>query len=202
MSKFYYYYGVVNSSKTMQLLATAHNYESQGKRIALIKPSLDTRSEFVESRVGIKREADVIVDESMSLDDLVYKTISKNPDAVLIDECQFLSYSQIHELTKIPDVFGVPLIAYGLLTDFKGDIFEGSRACITFSDKMSEIKTVCQYCNSKALFNLRLINNYPQFSGSQVEIGDVKETDEIYYKPVCRKCYKEAKAGRIKICKG
>lgn len=105
--------------------------------------------------------------------------------AVLVDEAQFLSKKDIHNLSDIPDSLGIPVIAFGLKTDFRNELFEGSRVLLELADAIDELKTVCQYCNKKATLNMRLRNGIPINVGESIQIGDEE------YVPVCRKCYKE-----------
>ncbi|WP_337587679.1 hypothetical protein [Nosocomiicoccus massiliensis] len=105
--------------------------------------------------------------------------------AVLIDEAQFLSKKDIHNLSDIPDLLDIPVIAFGLKTDFRNELFEGSRTLLELADAIDELKTVCQFCNKKATLNMRLHNNIPTNVGESIQIGDEE------YVPVCRKCYKE-----------
>lgn len=203
MSKVYFYWGVMESSKSLQLLATAHNYESQGKRVMCLKPERDDRSEEISTRAGLSRPADVVL--SPDDNDIVGHVMRFNYmtlDCVLVDEVQFLSREQIIALTEVADTVGVPVICYGLLTDFQGHLFEGSKALIEYADKRQEVKTVCYYCNTKATMNLRLLGNMPVFDGEQVMIGDTKSDDEEFsYKPVCRKCFKKAQKHIIQFKK-
>jgi thymidine kinase len=192
MSKVYFNYGTMNSSKSLQLLAVAHNYESQGKRVMCFKPKLDDRDEDIKTRAGLNRRADVVLDkDDNSIMQHVFDFGYLNLDCILVDEAQFMTREQILAFTDVADIIGVPVIAYGLLTDFQGNLFEGSKALIEFADKKEEVKTICEYCNSKAMMNARFFGDKPIFNGEQIKTGDVGADEESYsYKPVCRKCYK------------
>lgn len=170
----------MNASKTMQLITVAHNYYEQGKKAMIFYSALDNRygAGQVTSRVGITKPALPIQDDS----DVFYIVKSQLPDCVLVDEAQFLSKSQVMELVKIVDVLDIPVICYGLLRDYRGELFAGSYALLCYADKIEEIKTVCSYCNRKATMILKFKDGQPVYTGQQIEIGG----NEMY-KSVCRK---------------
>lgn len=191
MSKLYFRFGTMNSGKTLQLLSVAHNYESQGKQVCVIKPALDTRSEYVESRTGVKRKADIVISEqSPDIDVLLTETDIDNLYAVLVDEANFLTEQQVLSLTRIVDLYRIPVIAYGLKSDFRGKLFPGSKTLIELADKVEEIKTICHMdgCMTKASFNMRIVNGKPVSHGEQIVVGDI--TGDVRYKPVCRSCFR------------
>lgn len=198
MSKVYFRYGAMHSSKSLQLLAVAHNYESQGKRVMTFKPELDTRdNEIIRTRAGFERKADIVLSRN---DNNVYDYVRQfgtfNLACILVDECQFMTKDQVIAFTDVADILGIPVIAYGLKNDFRNGLFEGTEAWLAYSDKIEEIKTVCTYCNSKAIMNPRFLGDQPVFEGEQIKTGDTVESEQEYsYKPVCRKCYKMAKNG-------
>lgn len=203
MSKVYFRYGAMESSKSLQLLAVAHNYETQGKRVMTFKPELDDRTEDISTRAGFSRQADVVLSRD---DNDVVGYVSRfgfmNLDCVLVDEAQFMTREQVKAFTDVADKVGVPVIAYGLKNDFANNLFEGTEAWLAYADSFEEIKTVCYYCNKKATMNLRLLGLKPVFDGEQVQTGDTKEDDQkMSYKPVCRKCYKKAESHIIQIPK-
>ncbi len=184
MSKLYFKYGTMGSGKSMQLISIAKNYELQGKKIVILSPFIDSRTEEIESRNGMSLSCYKFKND----EDLFYiisellKEIDIN--CVLVDEAQFLNKEQVMQLVKIVDVFNIPTITFGLKTDFKGNLFEGSQSLIEMADKIEEIKTVCWFCNKKALFNMRVDeNNKKILDGDQVVLGFNN------YIPVCRKCY-------------
>jgi thymidine kinase len=204
MAKLYFRYGTMSSSKSLNCLAVAHNYESyQFKSVFLIKPSISSTSDYVESRTGMKRKADLILDPS-DIDIIPHiLNFKKKIFCVLVDEAQFLTELQVYELTEIVDKLDIPVICYGLKTNFQNNFngFNGAEALIRWADKLEELKTVCfnDHCNNKALYNLRLENGIPSFEGSEIAVIEtgllhniVKQ--DIEYKPVCRKCYKEEMA--------
>lgn len=181
MAQLYFRYGAMNSGKSIEIIKVAHNYEEQGKSVIIMTSALDTREEFgtVASRVGLQREAEVIFDNS-NVFDLVNEV---DPDAscILIDEAQFLKREHIRQLTRIVDELGIPVIAFGLKNDFQNNLFEGSQALLEYADKIEEMKTICWFCGSKAIMNMRIHDGKPVYEGDQVQVGG----NESYY-PVCR----------------
>ena len=184
MPKMYFRYGAVSSAKTLNLLAVAHQYERQGKRVVVIKPATDTRHSVrgVVSRAGLERDADVIVGDGAELEPHVFLGAA----CILVDEAQFLSPAVVDQLRELTRHADVPVIAYGLRTDFKGHLFEGSRRLLEVADSIEEIKTTCAYCNRKAVFNLKLVDGKPTAEGPAVELGG----DELY-RGVCYSHYRE-----------
>lgn len=183
MSKLYFRYGAMNSGKTAALLQVAHNYEEKGMRVIVIKPSIDTKGDNkVTSRLGIERKVDVMLapDEGV----MEHMVLDK-PDAIIIDEAQFLSTDQVDELYAITKVFDVPVLAYGLRCDFQMNGFPGASRLLELADDIEELKTICK-CGRKATQNIRLIDGEPTFEGSQVAIDG---TANITYDSVCGECY-------------
>lgn len=192
MAQLFFRYGAMSSGKTIEILKVAHNYEAQGRRIALMTSGLDNRSGVgtVASRIGLHRKAIPITSE-MNL----FEYIKKMNDhdladcdgklaCVLIDEAQFLKRHHVLECAKIVDDFNIPVMTFGLKNDFQNHLFEGSENLLIFADKIEEMKTICHYCGHKATMNLRVNNGKPVYEGEQVQIGG----DESYY-PVCRYHY-------------
>lgn len=192
MSKLYFRYGAMNSSKTAQLIMVHHNYTEQGKNVIVFKPELDTRSDGVVRSRALSQEVNAITvpkHASMWMLPMIMRTLYETDlDCILVDEAQFLTAEQIDELGKITDLTAIPVICYGLATDFQGQLFEGSKRLFEIADKKEEIKTVCVYCNRKALFNMRTVGDIPVFDGDQVAIGGNES-----YKPVCRTCFYDKK---------
>ncbi|MEO3946541.1 thymidine kinase [Gorillibacterium sp. CAU 1737] len=184
MAKLYYRYGTMNSGKSMDILKIANNYEEQGKSVLIFTSVVDTRHGIgkVTSRVGFQREA-LLLDEHM-----VERVKEAMPDCVVIDEAQFATTHQIDRMAEIVDQLNIPVIAYGLMTDFQGKMFEGSKRLLELADRIEEIKTVCWYCNSKARFNTRFQGEKAVFTGEQLDIGGNDK-----YRPLCRKCYRKEK---------
>jgi thymidine kinase len=175
----------MDSAKSMNLLAVAHNYRKQGKRVVLMKPRLDTRfgAEKISSRSGLEATADLMIDEDSTLDPRDFAGL----DCVLVDEAQFLSPSVIEDLRRITVDPGVPVICYGLRTDFKTKLFPGAQRLMELADGIEEVKVTCQYCQRKAICNLRFVNGAPTVDGPQIQLGA-----EESYAPVCWAHYDEA----------
>lgn len=185
MAKLYFRHGTVGSAKTLNLLAVAHNYERQGKKVIVIKPGFDDRygTNEVASRAGLHREAHIILSASGRLDRSMFEDVQ----CVLVDEVQFLTSLHIDQLRDICDQVGVPVICYGLRTDFRSKLFEGSRRLMELADSIEEVKTTCHRCNRKAIFNLKCVDGVALLDGpSQQVAGD--ET----FQPVCSLHYVEA----------
>lgn len=183
MSKLYFRYGAMNSGKTAALLQVAHNYEEKGMKVIVIKPSIDTKGDNkVTSRLGIERTVDVILAPNEGIMEHVILT---KPNAIIVDEAQFLTHDQIDELYAITKVYGVPVLAYGLRCDFQMNGFPGATRLLELADDIEELKTICR-CGKKATQNLRLINGKPTFTGEQVAIDG---TTNITYDSVCGECY-------------
>ena len=188
MAKLYFRYGTMDSAKSMNLLAVAHNYRKQGKRVLLVKPRLDTRfgAAKISSRCGLEADADLLVEDDASLDPRDFAGL----DCVLVDEAQFLSPSLIDDLRRITVDPGVPVICYGLRTDFRTKLFPGAQRLMELADRIEEVKVTCQYCAKKAICNLRFVNGTPTVVGPQIQLG----ADE-HYAPVCWAHYDEATRG-------
>lgn len=184
MAQLYYRYGTMNSGKSIEILKVAYNYEEQGKPIILMTSSLDNRDGFgyVSSRIGVKRQAEVITPET-DIYGLVESQAIK-PYCVLIDECQFLTKANVYDLARIVDELDIPVMAFGLKNDFRNELFEGSKYFLLLADKIDEIKTICHYCSKKATMVLRMEDGQPVYDGDQIQIGG-NET----YTSVCRKHY-------------
>jgi len=182
MAKLYFRYGTVGSAKTLNLLAVAHNYTQQGKKVRLIKPELDTRwgREKIVSRAGLEKTADLLAHPDTVLDPAFFKDV----DCVLVDEVQFLSAALIDQLRELTYTQGVPVICYGLRSDFRTELFEGANRLMAVADSIEEIKTTCAFCNRKAIFNLKLVDGAPSVAGPSIELGA-----EEKFLPACYHCY-------------
>lgn len=185
MAKLYFRYGTMDSAKSMNLLAVAHNYRKQGKRVLLVKPRLDTRfgAAKITSRCGLEAEADLLVDNDTALEPRDFEGF----DCILVDEAQFLPPATIEDLRRITVDPGVPVICYGLRTDFRTRLFPGAQRLMELADRIEEVKVTCQYCSRKAICNLRFVNGAPTVRGPQIQLG----ADE-HYAPVCWNHYEEA----------
>ena len=186
MAKLYFRYGTVGSAKTLNLLAVAHAYKQQNKRVYLVKPRLDNRfgAEMIRSRTGLMQEADLLVDDQT---ELLFETL-KGSHCILVDEAQFLGPQLIDQLRQVTRLLDIPVIAYGLRTDFRTRLFPGAQRLMELADAIEEIKTTCAYCNRKAVFNLKLSEEgRPTLNGPTIELGS-----EEKYVPACADCYARA----------
>ncbi len=190
MAKLFFKYGTVFSAKSLNLLATAHNYETQGKRVCLMIPFIDTRSDGkIRTRAGHEKDAISIKAE----DDIfkIYEQYVKEKgkvDCLLVDEVQLLKSHHIDELREIVEQFNTPVICYGLKSSYTLELFEASARLLALADKLEEIKTICWFCNSKATHNLMLVDGKPKYKGNSIEIGGLEK-----FVPVCYSCYKNPK---------
>lgn len=182
MAKLYFRHGTMGSAKTLNLLAVAHNYRTQGKTALIMKPRLDARfgAQDVVSRAGLSAPADILVDADTVLDGALFDGV----DCLLVDEAQFLSPQLVEQLRALTLSHRLPVICYGLRTDFRTDSFPGSRRLLELADSLEEVKVTCQHCNKKAIFNMRLCDGVPTLSGAQVQLGA-----EESYVPVCFACW-------------
>jgi thymidine kinase len=185
VAKLYFRYGTMDSAKTLNLLAVAHNYRKQGKRVLLVKPRLDTRfgPTTIASRSGLSAEADLAIDADTRLAPADFAGI----DCVLVDEAQFLPPDVIDDLRRITIAPGVPVICYGLRTDYRTKLFPGAARLMELADAIEEVKVTCQQCGRKATCNLRLVDGRAAIEGPQVLLG----ADEQYV-PVCWAHWDEA----------
>jgi len=187
MAKLYFYYSAMNAGKSTVLLQSSHNYAERGMQTLLFTPKIDDRyaSGKIHSRIGLAADA-----VSFTAQDDLHAYAKKNKTSllkcVLIDEAQFLTKQQVVQLTKITDELRIPVLAYGLRTDFQGELFEGSQYLLAWAEELIEIKTIC-HCGSKATMNLRLDENgQPIKNGAQVQIGGNES-----YVSTCRKHFKQ-----------
>jgi thymidine kinase len=194
MAKLYFYYSAMNAGKTTTLVQSAYNYRERGMNTLVLKPEIDERfsSSIVRSRIGLETDA-INVDAKDDLFLLTENTNRKNPlSCVLLDEAQFLTKLQVFSLGEIVDRLDIPVLAYGLRSDFRGELFEGSLHLLAWADELVEIKTIC-HCGKKAGMVLRLDGN-----GNPVSVGDqVKIGGNDIYVSVCRKHFKKQQAGYI-----
>ncbi len=187
--KLYFRYGTMGSAKTALLLTTAYNFEERGMTYVCLKPVVDTRDKanIIRSRIGIQRECMWIYPDT-DLYDMAENLFEQSMTVIdwfLIDEAQFLTAEQVDQLARIVDDFGSNVICYGLRTDFKSHLFEGSRRLFEIADSIDEIKSTCS-CGNKTIINARIDKNGDFVEeGAQVEIGG----DDRYI-AVCRKCWR------------
>jgi len=185
MASLYFRYSAMNSGKSLDLLKVAFNYEERQQKVIILTSMLDTRggTNKVSSRVGIERNAYGVKKYENLLDLYDYSEY----DCVLVDEVQFFTKKQIFQLADIVDTYNIPVICYGLRSDFKLEPFEGSMYLMTIADKIEELKTIC-FCGRKATVNARIVDDKIVYNGLQVQIGGNES-----YVSVCRKHFKEGK---------
>ena len=184
MAKLYFKYGAMGSSKTAQALITKYNYEENGLKVWLLKPSADTRDgqDILRSRIGLQAEVEIATPDANIYDRYVAEHVGKC-DAVIVDECQFLTPGQIDQLRGIVDDFNVPVMCFGLRTDFQTHLFPGSLRLMELADAIEEIKTMCD-CGAKATVNARINDGYIVTEGAQVVLGGNDS-----YIAMCHRCY-------------
>ena len=185
MAKLYFKYGAMGSSKTAQALITKYNYEENDLRVWLIKPSADTRDgeQLLRSRIGLEATVEVMAPDT----DIVQRfeeTRAGKCDVIIVDECQFLTEAQIDQLRSIVNDYNIPVMCFGLRTDFQTRLFPGSRRLMEVADTIQEIKTICD-CGAKATVNARIDGNgHIVTEGAQVVLGGNDS-----YIAMCHKCY-------------
>ena len=184
MAKLYFKYGAMGSSKTAQALITKYNYEENDMKVWLIKPSADTRDgvQILRSRIGLAAAVEVMAPE-MNVYEIFRDTRMGSCDVVIVDECQFMTEEQIDQLRSIVNECGVPVICFGLRTDFQTRLFPGSRRLMELADCIEEIKTMCD-CGAKATVNARISDGYIVTEGAQVVLGGNDS-----YIAMCHRCY-------------
>ncbi|QDT03240.1 Thymidine kinase [Rubripirellula lacrimiformis] len=191
MAKLFFYYSTMNAGKSTILLQASYNYRERGMNTLVLAPEIDNRSGVgkVASRIGISAEAEIF-DTADNLFIVVDQRLAREPiHCVLVDEAQFLTKKQVHQLSDVCDQLDIPVLTYGLRTDFQGNLFEGSDALLAWADTLTEIKTIC-HCGSKATMVLRLDDaGRVVKEGHQVQIGGNER-----YVPVCRKHFKDGLA--------
>jgi thymidine kinase len=194
MGKLYFRYGAMNSGKSTALLQAAYNYEERSQYVLLAKPAVDSKGDRnVVSRLGVTREVDFLVEPKDNLRDLFSQHASdfearhSQPIAcLLLDEAQFLTPEQVDQALEIAVLDSVPVLAYGIRTDFQTKSFPGSRRLLEIAHSLEELKTICR-CGRKAMFNGRKLNGQFTFDGEQVAI----DGDKVTYESLCPSCYLE-----------
>ena len=191
MAKLYYKFGAMGSSKTAQALMTKFNYEEKGFKVWLIKPDVDVRDDkdgkrIIRSRIGLEAEADIVKGSDNLVDWLDEILFKQTIDVIICDECQFLTQKHVDQLRHIASFSDIPVFCFGLRTDFKTHLFEGSKRLFEVADSISEIKSICK-CGNKAIVNVRIgIKGEIIEEGKQIDIGGNEK-----YVPLCWKCYKK-----------
>ena len=195
MAKLYFKYGAMGSSKTAQALITKYNYEENDLNVWLIKPSADTRdgAKILRSRIGLEAEVEVITPDVDIYARFLGSKVRKS-DVIIVDECQFLTETQIDQLRMIVDDRNIPVMCFGLRTDFQTRLFPGSRRLMEVADTIQEIKTICD-CGAKATVNARIDGEgHIITEGAQVVLGGNDS-----YIAMCHKCYVQGIRERRKI---
>ena len=194
MSKLYFRYGAMNCGKTTALLQVAHNYEERGMKVVILKPKIDTKGDKnIVTRIGLKRKVDHLIEKDENLNKYLNK-LKDDIACVLVDESQFLNRDQIDELFMFTKLKDVPVICYGLRSDFKTMAFPGSLRLFEVSDVLEELYTICR-CGKRAKFNGRIVNGEFTSSGDQVAIDG---ENHVEYESLCGKCYLEKVLGITK----
>jgi thymidine kinase len=198
MAKLYFRHGAMNSGKSTALLQVAHNYEERGQAVILAKPNTDSKGEdAIVSRLGVERSVDLLVspNENLRVEFTLlaneHRARSNSPiSCLLIDEAQFLTRDQVNQALEIAVLDGVPVLAYGIRTDFQTKGFPGSLRLLEIAHTLEELKTICR-CGKKAMFNARKLGGDFIFTGNQVAI----DGDAVTYESLCASCYfKECEA--------
>lgn len=193
MAKLYFKYGAMGCSKTAQALITKFNYEERNMKVMLIKPAIDTRDgeTAVKSRIGLTADA-IAVSENQDIFKL-YSESYRDCQVIIVDECQFLTEAQVDQLDAIVMDYNIPVLCFGLATDFLTHLFPGSKRLFEIAQSITEIKSVCK-CGAKASVNARLDDNgNVVFSGEQVCLGGNER-----YVAMCRKCWMKRKKEQLK----
>ncbi|MCU1579397.1 MAG: thymidine kinase [Rhodoglobus sp.] len=198
MAKLYFRYGAMNSGKSTALLQAAFNYEERGQQVLVAKPEIDTKGEAeVVSRLGVTRPVDFTVAPDEDIYEKftaerarVFAATGMPVSCLLVDEAQFFTEVQVDDLLRIAILEGVPVLAYGIRTDFQTVAFPGSRRLLEVAHSLEELKTICR-CGRKAMFNARKIGDRYIFAGDQVAIDGV----DVTYESLCGTCYLEESGG-------
>jgi len=191
MSKLYFRYGAMNCGKTTELLQVAHNYEERDMKVLILKPEVDTKgNDSIVTRIGLKRKVDHLIGNDENLTSYLNEAC-KNTACILVDEAQFLTRDQVDELFMFSKLKDIPIICYGLRSDFKTISFPGSLRLFEVADTLEELFTICR-CGKRAKFNGRIVNGKFTSSGSQVAIDG---ENEVKYEALCGKCYLEKVLG-------
>jgi thymidine kinase len=198
VSKLYFRYGAMNSGKSTALLQAAYNYEERGQRVLVAKPQIDTKGDAaIVSRLGVTRKVDFTVapeediyQKFLAQSARVLATTGVPVSCLLVDEAQFFTEGQVDDLLRVAILEGVPVLAYGIRTDFQTVAFPGSRRLLEIAHSLEELKTICR-CGRKAMFNARKVGGTYVFDGDQVAIDGV----DVTYESLCGTCYLDESKG-------
>jgi len=199
MAKLYFRYGAMNSGKSTALLQAAFNYEERGQHVLLAKPEIDTKgADQISSRLGVERAVDFLIgphDDVRALVRAHRARLGGDLACLLIDEAQFLTPAQVDDLLRLVVDERVPVIAYGIRTDFQTRAFPGSARLLELAHSLEELKTICR-CGRKALYNARLVGGRFVFDGDQVAIDELSH-EKVTYESMCAECYLRESGGRL-----
>ncbi len=185
MSKLWFKYGAMNCGKTTKLLQEAHNYEERGMKVLIMKPAIDKKAgDKISSRLGIERKVDILIERKDSVKEVLNKLPLEEYSCILVDEAQFLSEEQVFDLYVITKTKNIPVMCYGLKTDFKTNFFPGSKRLFELADDFERLKTICS-CGRLANFNARKVNGKFVSEGEQVAIDGI----DAQYESICGTCY-------------
>ena len=186
MAKLYFFYGAMNSGKTTRILQCDYNYTERGLRAVIMKPSTDTKGQDkIVSRIGSTKKVDYLIKKDDDIFEIIVNEYN-HVDLILVDEAQFLTTRQVNQLMDIVIDLEIPVMCYGLRTDFKGNGFPGARRLLEIAHEITEIKTICE-CGKKAMFNVRLIDGKVVTEGESVAIDG---EGEVTYTVACSKCFR------------
>lgn len=181
MGKLSFYYGVMGAGKSEELIKIYHNYERINRHVEVFNFSMDERFANEEFSVSSRNGTSVPASEFDNDTGFINEFKAKNsPDVIMVDEGQFLTVGQVIELATLVDLYNIDVLVFGLRTDFKGNLFNGSKSLFEVSDKLIELKTLCAFCGKKAILNARFVDGKQVYDGEQVQIGDEE------YLGVCR----------------
>ena len=185
MAKLIFNYAAMNSGKSIDLIRTVYNYEENGLKVLVMKPSIDTKGgDTILTRAGLSRKVDFLILSDSNIYDLICDRLSE-VSCIFIDEAQFLSEQQVIDLFIISNNYDIPVICYGLRTDFRGNLFPGSSKLLGIAEELHEFKTLCN-CGEIARYNARRVNGKFVVDGDSVLIDG---TSEVEYVPLCANCY-------------
>ena len=186
MAKLYFFYGAMNSGKTTRILQCDYNYEEKGMHAVIMKPKTDTKgNDKIVSRIGSTKKVDYLIDNDDDIFEIIVNEYN-HVDLILVDEAQFLTVRQVNQLMDIVIDLDIPVMCYGLRTDFKANVFPGAMRLLAIAHELTEIKTICE-CGKKAMFNVRLIDGKVVTEGESVAIDGEKN---ITYTVACARCFR------------
>jgi thymidine kinase len=185
----YFRYGAMNAGKSIQVLTVRYNYYERHQSVFLFKPSVDTRegANLIKARIGLEAPVDELIKPDTDIEAMVARLVAEKgkPACLLVDEAQFLTRRQVEQFCDLTDGMGIPVMAFGLRADFRGELFPGSAALLALADRIEELKTIC-WCGKKATMNARIVDGKVIMEGPQVLIGGNES-----YTSLCRKHWKE-----------